>query len=260
MRRQCVAHPLVDNQWRGLCFLELGVRDESEVMHTSQDIQLPGLGPLRVGDRVIGGGRLGKAREHCGLRHRDVLQRPAEIDLRRGGEPISPLAEEDLVDVELEDFVLREVGFDLPGEENFAQLAGDGLLAGQEKITRDLHRDRPRALLGSRGDVGQGGAENAQIVHTAVLIETFVLGGQNSLFHDIRDRFYRYDGTSFFTEFAQKVAFGRNDAQRDFRLVVRQRLERGKCGPQQGQDQRPQQGADQPQADNDRAQIEQPAF
>jgi hypothetical protein len=93
-----------------------------------------------------------------------------------------------------------------------------------------------------------------------VLVETFVLGGQNSLFHDIRDRLDGHDGTSFFTEFAQKVAFGRNDAERHFRLIVGQRLERGQRGPKQRQHQRPQQGADQTEAQQNGAQVEEPAF
>ncbi len=101
---------------------------------------------------------------------------------------------------------------------------------------------------------------DAQIVYTAMLVETLVFCGQNGLFHDIRDRFYRYDRSPFLAEFAQKVAFGRNDAQRDFGLVVGQGLERGQRRPQQGKDERPQQGADHAEAQDDRAQIEQPAL
>ncbi len=36
-------------------------------------------------------------------------------------------------------------------------------------------------------DVGQRRAQHAQIVHAAVLIEPLVFGGQNGVFHDIRD-------------------------------------------------------------------------
>ena len=244
VRRQRVAHACPDVQWRGLCFLELGVSDELEVMHTPQYIQLPGLGALRVRDRVVRRRRLGQAREHRGFRHRHVLQGPAEVDLGRRGKAVRPLAEEYLVDVQLEDLVLGQVRLDLPGEQDLAQLARDGLLAGEEEVAGDLHRDGSGALLRPRGDIGQRGADDAQIVHTAVLIETFVFGGQNSLFHDIRDRLDGHDGASFFTEFAQKVAFSRNDAQRHFRLIVGQRLQRRQRGPQQRQHQRSQQGAD----------------
>ena len=93
-----------------------------------------------------------------------------------------------------------------------------------------------------------------------MLVETFVLGGQNSLFHDIRDRPDRDDGASFLAEFTQKLAFGGNDPQRDFRLIVGQHLEGGQRRPQQCQHQRPQKGADQAQAQQDRAQVKQPAF
>ena len=114
-------------------------------------------------------------------------QRLAEVDLRRRGEAVGALAEEDLVDVELEDLVLGQVGLDLPGEQDLAELAGDRLLAGQEEVAGDLHGDRAGALLGAGREVGERGARDAQIVDAAVLIEALVLGGQNGLFHDIRD-------------------------------------------------------------------------
>ena len=92
VRGQCVADSLADSQWLVLCFLELGIRNEPEIMHTSQDIQLANLGTLGVGDRVVGRGRLGKARKHGGLGDGDVLERATEVDLGRGGEPVGALA------------------------------------------------------------------------------------------------------------------------------------------------------------------------
>ena len=82
-----------------------------------------------------------------------------------------------------------------------------------------------------------------------MLIETFVFCGQNGLFHHIRDFPDCYDGAPLLAEFAQQIAFGRDDPQRNLRLVVGQCLKRGKCRPQQGQHKRAQEGADDRQAE-----------
>ena len=95
-------------QWRILCFPELVVVDIAKLMHPSQHIELPGFGPARIADRVVRGRRLGQARQHRRLGDGDLGERLAEVDLRRGGEAVGALAEEDLVDVELEDLVLGQ--------------------------------------------------------------------------------------------------------------------------------------------------------
>ena len=260
VRRRRAPQPLADGQWRGLCFLELLVGEEPEVMHPSQDIELPRLRPLRVGDGVVRRRRLGQAGEHRRLGRVQVLERLGEIDLRRGREAVRPLPEEDLVDVQLEDLVLGQVGLDLPGQQHLAQLAGDGLFPGQEEVPGDLHRDRPGALLGAAGQVGDRRPEHRQIVDAAMLVEALVLGGQNGLFHDIRDFGDRDDRPALLAEFAQELPFGRNHPQRDFRLVFGQRLERRQRRIEQRQDEGPEQGAHGRQAQQDRADVEQPAF
>ena len=93
-----------------------------------------------------------------------------------------------------------------------------------------------------------------------MLIETFVLGGQNSLFHDIRDLADADDGTPFLTEFAQQLALGGDDAQWNFRLVIRQCGERGKRGPQQCENERAEKRADQAQAEQHRSDVQQPTL
>ena len=93
-----------------------------------------------------------------------------------------------------------------------------------------------------------------------MLIETFVFGGQNGLFHDIRDFADGDDRAAFLAEFAQELAFGGNDAQRNFGLIVGQRLEGRKRRPQQGQYKRAQQGADDGQAEENGDEIDDPAL
>ena len=93
-----------------------------------------------------------------------------------------------------------------------------------------------------------------------MLVETFVFSRQNGLFHDIRDFADGDDGAAFLSEFAEKLALGRDDPQRDLRLVVGERLERRKRRPQQCQHKRAQQRADDRQAERDRDEIDEPAF
>ncbi|MFO1302370.1 MAG: hypothetical protein U1F54_01490 [Burkholderiales bacterium] len=77
-----------------------------------------------------------------------------------------------------------------------------------------------------------------------MLIETLVLSGQNGLFHDIRDVAYGHHGAPFLSKFAEEVAFGGNDAQGNFGLVVGKGFERRQRRPQKCQYKRSQQGAD----------------
>ncbi len=256
---QHVAHTLSDVQWRGLCFLKLGVGDEPELVHAPEHVQLPGLGALGIGHRVVRGRGLRQAGQHGGFRDADVPQRATVIDLGGGREPIRPLPEEDLVDVQLEDFVLGEVGLDFPREQDLAQLSGDRLLPGQEEVAGDLHRDRARALLGAGGQIGQRRAGNGQVVDAAMLIETFIFRRQNGLFHHIRHFPDADHGTPLLPELAQKVAFRRYDPQRDLRLVVGQGLERRQRGPEQRKHERAQQGAQDREPRGHRREIEEPA-
>ena len=81
-------------------------------MHAPQDVKLAAAGPLGIGHRIVGGGRLGQSRQHRRLGDAQ-LQRLAEVDRGGRGETVGPLAQESLVDIQLEDFILGEVGLDL---------------------------------------------------------------------------------------------------------------------------------------------------
>ena len=153
---QRVANPLADRQLRILGVLQLRIADEAQFVHAPQHVELPRLGALGVGDGIVGGRSLGQSRQHGGFGDGDILQRTAEIDLRGGGEAIGALAEEDLVDVELEDLVLGQVRLDFPGQQHLPQFPGHRLLAGQEEVAGHLHGDRAGSLLGSRRQIRQG--------------------------------------------------------------------------------------------------------
>ena len=101
---------------------------------------------------------------------------------------------------------------------------------------------------------------HAHVVDPAVLVEALVLGRQDRVSHDIRDLPDADDRAPFLAEFAQEVAFRRDDAQGNLGLVVGQRLQRGQRGLQQRQDERAQQRADDRQAERYRSEIDDPAL
>jgi hypothetical protein len=108
--------------------------------------------------------------------------------MRGHREAVGAPAEEDLVDVDLENLVFREILLDLEGEEYFVKLARNGLLSGQEEVACHLHGDRRGALAFSAGgEVGAGGPQDAQEVDARVLVEAVVLGGEDRLLEDRRD-------------------------------------------------------------------------
>jgi len=260
VRGQRLAQALADEERRFLRIFVRRIVDEAKFVHAPEHVMLASPGPLGVGHRVEGGGRLRQSGQHRCLGDRDILERLAEVDLGGGSEPVGPLAEEDLVDVELEDLVLAEAPLDLPGEQHFAELARDRLLTGEKEVARDLHRDRTGTLLRAGTEIGPGGAQHGKIVDAAMLIEPFVLGGQNGLFHDIRDILDLHHRPPLLAEFPQELALGGNHPERDFRLIVGQGLEGRQCGVQQGEDQPAQQGTDERQTEHDRTDVEEPAL
>ncbi len=260
MRRHDVAQALADVERGALGVAELGVVEKPQVVHPAQDVHLADLRPFRVVDRVVRRRRLRESGQHRRLGGRHVLQRLPEIDLRCRAEPVGALPEEDLVDVELEDLVLAEVRLDLPGEQDFPKLAGQRLFAGQEEIPRDLHRYRPGPLLGPGRHVGERRPEDAEIVDPPVAEEPLVLGGQNGLFHDIRDVADGDQGAPLLAEFPQEVAFGRNDPKRYLGLVVGQAFERREGRIKERQHEGTQQAANDRQPKQDGPDVKEPAL
>jgi hypothetical protein len=75
-------------------------------VHLVQHVFPAGERAVAGADRMQQARRLGQGGEVGGLGERQLLERLGEIDLGRGGDAVAVLAEEDLVEVELEDLVL----------------------------------------------------------------------------------------------------------------------------------------------------------
>ncbi len=216
---------------RLLRFGELGVRYVAQIVHAPQHVQLPLLGALGIDHRIEAGRGLGQAGQHRRLGHVDILQRLAEVNLRRLGEAVSALSQVDLVDVQLQNLVLGQARLDLEGEQRFVQLARKRFFLGQEKIPCHLHGNGRRSLTpAAGGQIGVGGADDALIVHAGVLIEALVFGRKDGLLHDIGDVADGDDGAALLAELTDQGAVCGVHPQRYLGLVIGKRPERGQIG------------------------------
>ena len=109
------------------------------------------LGGFGVGDRIDrrGGGRNAGQGGHFG--QAQLIQALAEIHLGRGADAVGSLAQEDLVDVQGEDFLLGEFGLHEQGNVDLAHFPLHVAARGQEHVPRYLHGDGARALADAAG-------------------------------------------------------------------------------------------------------------
>jgi hypothetical protein len=110
----------------------------------------------------------------------------SEIAARRRLDAVEPVAEVDLVEVELEDLFLAVHPLDARRQEQLLDLAAVVLVGGQEALSRQLLGNRAAALrFPAVPDVGDGRRCDAHQIEAAVLVEPLVLDGNQRL-RDIR--------------------------------------------------------------------------
>src|SRR5439155_13976717 len=120
-----------------------------------------------------------------GLGQGQLVEGLLEIRIRGGGNAVRAGAEINLVEVDLEDAVLAELMLDPIGEQRLFDLARDGHLVTEQKVTDDLLRDRRRAdrpltALKTR-QIGHRSAEDRSRVDAGMGIKIAVFGGQPRL-------------------------------------------------------------------------------
>ena len=224
LRRRAVAQRL------GRRFLGLVGGDEAVVEHALDDVLLALGGPLRIDDGVVGRRRLGQAGQHGGFGHRHLAQRLAEVDLAGGGKAVGPLPQVDLVHVQLQDLVLAELPLDLQRQQDLVDLAGEGLFGGQVEVARHLHGDGGGALALGLIELGHAGAQHAQVVHAAVLVEARVFDGQHRVLHHLGHLGDGHEVAALFAVLAQQHVVAGVDAHRQLGPIVGQAADLGQVG------------------------------
>ena len=117
----------------------------------------------------------------------------AEVPASRGFDPVQSVAEVDLVQIELEDLVLRVGRLELRREDDFLQLAPQRLVAREEALPRELLRQRAAALRPPAfTQVCDRRPDNPDGVDAAMVVEPLVLDGENRLPGDGRDLAQRH--------------------------------------------------------------------
>ena len=161
-----------------------GEGDVVRGVHRREDVVPPRLRDLGLVEGVVDGRRLGEAGEERRLREGEAARTPREVGLCGRLDPVGVIAVVHGVHVGTEDPILRLVPRQLDCETGLLDLAFEGPLARDVEVADELLRDR-RAALGEGAllDVGDGGAEDALVVETAVLVEAPVLDRDRGLRH-----------------------------------------------------------------------------
>ena len=163
--------------------VHIGV-DEPELSHASEDIVATGKRTLRVHDGVEARRRFGQSGEHCDLSEVQLVEGTAVVEQGRGAHSVGTMAEENLVEVELEDLLLAEEPLDLQGEQDLLELALVGLFPTEKEVPRHLHGHgaASRALLPGAHQV-RDGADEPLPVDAGMLEKALVLCGDDRLDH-----------------------------------------------------------------------------
>jgi hypothetical protein len=134
---------------------------------------------LRVADRVPSRRPGDHPRERRGLLQVQGCGVLSEIELRRGLDPVHAVAEENVVQVQLQDLPLRVVPVHLDRFAGLRQLASKRVGRPSGHVLHQLLGDRRAALRELSGsDVGDCRADDRLRIDSAVVVEAVILDGE----------------------------------------------------------------------------------
>ena len=165
------------SQRRTLGALRFGRGDLAVLQHVV-DHQVPATQcALRIVDRRICVGSLGKPRQDRRFLQGEVLGLLAEVEVGARLEAVHAVAEINLVGVQSKDLRLGEAPLNLDGQHHFLHLAPEIAVGRKKQVARELHGQR-RSALGPavEQDIAPGRAEHPPDIHAPVLLEFLVLG------------------------------------------------------------------------------------
>ena len=167
------------------------------VVHDREDGVAPGaddVGPLVGGVAVRGADHAGEER---GLVEAELLRTLVEVEARclvdAEHRLASAVAEVDVVEVDLQDLVLRHARVEQDCQRNLHELAAPRPLLREESRLHDLLVDRAAALGdAARAEVEPERAGHADRIDADVMVEPHVLGGDERVRHEARQRRERH--------------------------------------------------------------------
>ncbi len=172
------------------------LRDPAQPLHPVEHVVAAEQHPLRMVEWVVVLGRPGDAGQRGSLEQVEPAGGLAEVELRRGLEPVDAVAHVDLVQVEPEDLCLRVLLLHPDREGELLELALDALVESvrSEGETDQLLGDGRAALNDmSRSRVLDHRADQRGPVQCPVLEEVRVLDGEHRLAGVLGDRLERHD-------------------------------------------------------------------
>ena len=160
--------------------------------------------------RIVGARGLRKGGERRGFADVHVPCGLPEVHLRRGLDPGDVGPQVDLIEVQLENGVLREIALQLYRDARFAQLARQLLFPPEvlgEHVARELHRDGREALgVVQRRDIGLERSQDPPVVDAVMLVEALVLDRDERLPHEDRNLFERQHGAPLDAQLGDQAA------------------------------------------------------
>ncbi len=214
-------HARVDAQRLGLGLLAVGARHVTVLDHAVDHPVAPRHGLVAVQERVVVVGPFGQRRQVGDLGHAQLAHGLVEVVERRRRDPVIAQAQVDLVQVEFEDLLLGIGRLDPEREQRLLDLAVEAPLVGEQEVLGHLLGDGGRALdaLVAFHQHHQG-APDALEVDAVVGVEVLVLGRQEGVLDERRDRGGRQVESALAGIFSQQAAVARVDARHHGRLVV----------------------------------------
>ncbi len=199
--------------------------NEALFEHLIEHVATPGQRLGLVLARRIVLGRSDQAREQRGLGHVEILGLLAEVIARSFLDAVATLAEVDGVQIEREDLVFAELFLEAAREDRFLDLAPVGALRVEQHVLHHLLSDGATALTAvPRAQIGEQGAQHAEVIQPLVLVELCVFRGQERELGVARHLGERNHRAALDEQARQHGAVAREHARDLGRLVVRAQI------------------------------------
>ena len=226
--RRCMRH-------FGLSGAALGVADEVQIEHAVEDVVAAFLRAIGIRQRIAAGRELRDRCERCGFSQCELVELLAVVILGASGDAVRAIAEEALVEVQLEDLVLGQFTLDFQRKRDLGQLPGVAVFVAEEVLLDNLLGNRAAA----RNAVSVGCREqpdcarDAAPVHSGMLVEPGVLDREERAFEAHGDVLDADRVASDLAKLRNQPPFTRIDVHWQLQFDVPQALDVGQAWHQQ---------------------------